>query len=119
MGNSNSEDDIVVKTNHEHTITFAIHYQYTSGTWYTTGWWTVTNTSSCRPNITTKNRYIYFHAHCNTCGAEWGKGYSYPCHKFNAFHLSGEPSDRTNYVYKSFSEHDIGEYICHYTYTFL
>ncbi len=120
MGNSgNSENDIVVKTNHEHTITFAIHYQYTSGTWYTTGWWTVTNTSSCRPNITTENRYIYFHAHCNTCGAEWGNGHSYLCHKFKAFDISSEPSDRTNYEYKNFSEGDIGEDFCEYTYTFL
>ena len=113
----NSENDIVVKPNHEHTITFAIHYQY-RGRWHTEGWWTVTNTSSCRPYISTDNRYIYFHAYCDTCGAEWGKGYSYPCHKFNAFHLSGEPSDRTNYVYKNFSEHDTGKDFCHYTFTF-
>ena len=109
---------IVVKTEHEHTITFAIHFKYSSDTWYTKGWWTVTNTSSCKPNITTANRYIYFHAHCNTCGSVWGGENSYLCHKYEAFDISSCPSDSTNYEYKNFTERDMGEYLCDYTYTF-
>ena len=114
----NSENDIEVKTNHEHTITFAIHYNNTADVWCTKGWWTVTNTSSCGPNITTENRYIYFHAHCNTCGKEWGNDYRFLCHKYKAFEISSEPSDRTDYEYNFFNKGDIGEDFCHYTYTF-
>ena len=114
----NTENDIVVRTDHEHTVTFAIHYQYTSGTWYTEGWWTVTNTSRCRPNITTENRYIYFHAHCNTCGKEWGNDYRFLCHKYKAFDISSEPSDITDYEYKNFNKTDIGKNFCNFTYTF-
>ena len=124
MGNSESDEideiSVTVKTEHKHPIDFAIHYQYTSGTWYTMGWWSVTNTSTCRPNIHTKNRYIYFHAHCNTCDAEWGdKNHQFLCHKHDAFDSTSNPSDIKNYEYKKFNEKNVGEYVKDYTFTFI
>ena len=114
----NSQIDLTVKTKHKHPIYFAVHYQYTSGTWYTAGWWSVTNTSTCRPNITTKNHYIYFHAHCSDCNAEWGnENHQFLCKKYDAFDSTNNPSDRENYEYKDFNEVYFGD-ASNCTYTF-
>ena len=113
----NAEKSLTVKTNHKHPIYFAIHYQYPSGTWYTKGWWSVTNTSRCYPNITTDNNYLYFHAHCNVCGAEWGNSnHQFLCHEYESFDHSGNPSNRDDYEYKDFNETYFNSTNCTYTF---
>ena len=96
---------LTVKTKHKHPIYFAVHYKYTNDVWYTKGWWSVTNTSTCTTNITTRNNYLYFHAHCNECGYSWGdSNHRFLCHKYNAFDSTNDPSDKENYEYENFFE---------------
>lgn len=101
MGN----EGLTVKTTHKHQIYFAIHYLYTNDVWYTKGWWSVTNTSQCKPNIETNNGILYFHGHCNECDAEWGNSnYQFLCKKHEAFDSTNNPSDRENYEYRDFNK---------------
>ena len=115
MGNK----DLTVKTKHEHPIYFAIHYKYTNGVWYTTGWWSVTNTSQSRPNIETNNATLYFHAYCSKCDTEWGNSnHQFLCKKYGAFDSTNNPSDRENYEYRDFNEVSFNSSADNYTYTF-
>ena len=104
MGNNDSKK-LIVRTNHKHPIYFAIHYLYTNDVWYTAGWWSVTNTSQCRPDIETNNGYLYFHGHCGECDAEWGDpNYPFLCRKNVAFDSTNNPSNRKDYEYRDFNE---------------